>query len=1532
MKVHRRPWSSRAVSAAVALALATSGIAFWPGHTPAAVAAGVSAAPTASATWTTAGDFITNASTTGVRTTRSNLSTDTVPGAATVGGDIAQIAVGENHAVARRTDGSVMAIGDASEGQASVGAWADMVDVAVGDEHTVGLRGDGTAVAVGVTTDGRLNVSGWTGIIDVAAGYAHTIGLRADGTVVATGRNTYGQCNVSGLTNIVAIDAGRYHTVALRADGTVVALGSNSSGQCDTGSWTGVTAVAAGDSHTVAVLSDGTCIGAGSTTSGTRDITDWSDVVAIDAGMRTTVGIRADGSVLATGYYITGRIDPALGNANTWTEVAAVSASTDFVVGLRTDGTCTVVGRLPTYESSLRIWGPWLWDRLEPTAVGADHVVAILDGTRQARVKDWGSWEPAAPMPIPVFAVAAGERWTAYQYLREWIDVPEWGSASLSDFDGTDYTNTAVTLSASGGALYGVTVDGGVATQYGISGVGDWSDMVEISAFAGFLDSTIVIGRHLDGTCVATGPVATAVAGWRDIVDVAAGSGHAVGLRADGTVVATGDNRRGQCGVSGWTDIVQVAAGYDHTVGLRSDGTVVAVGDSGGFKTDVHHIDEWARGQLFGPEPVVWIDAGMNTTIGVLGNGEAMILGDNIGEVWPGVATKRPATASIGGSGDEVGLRFDPGFEVGAEWAALAASIPALAPGQSVKFAVRTSEDGVTYSEPLGYDGRPINWVNGTGNYLGRAYGDTAPRTSLEAVPDAKYLDIVVRLETRDAMTSPILRDVSVTCREKDVTDPGVTSDAVATYGDSATITVTAADDFGLASISYRLDGEATVTVAASGTTATKAVTVGTLGEHSLEFWATDLSGNVSEHGNVAFTVVDASAPAVTSDVVASYDETATILVSAADNFELVSISYRFDDEATVTVPAAGLSAETSATTSTLGEHTFSYWATDAAGNTGEPVVASFVVLDAVAPTVSCEAAGRYDDVALLDITAADNRGLASISYRLDGEATVTVPVSGLSARIPVAVTGLGDHSLEYWATDGGGNESARGAATFTVLDATAPVVISDALDTYRDSAVIFISASDDRTLASVSYRVNGEATITVEALAATATVPVSVAALGEYSLEFWATDGSGNESVHQTAVFSVLDGTPPAVTIDAVEEYEDLAVLMISASDETALGSISYCLDGAPVVTRPKSGTLGLLVVWTSTVGEHALEYWATDAAGNESGRRTVTFTVVRPTPPTTPVTEGVSRLAGVDRYGTAVATSVEMFPDGADVVVLASGENWPDALGGSSLAGVVGGPLLLTRPAALPDDVRDEIVRLGASKVYILGGAGAVSGTVEVALRGLLGTANVRRIAGVDRYETARLIASEVVWLQGGAYDGTALVASGGSFADALAASPIAAAKGWPVLLADPRNGTADVPAAVTDVVILGGTGAVPESTRASLAESLGHAHVSRVGGVDRYATAALIAGFGTEHGAQWECLGIATGLEFADGLSAGAALGARGGLLLLTPPDVLHEDASAAIGAHAASIRSVYIIGGEGAVSGGVERAVGEALAPR
>lgn len=96
------------------------------------------------------------------------------------------------------------------------------------------------------------------------------------------------------------------------------------------------------------------------------------------------------------------------------------------------------------------------------------------------------------------------------------------------------------------------------------------------------------------------------------------GGGHIVALRCDGTVVATGDNAKGQCNVSDWRDIIAVAAGYNHTVGLKSDGTVVAVGDNGDGQCNVS-----------GWNDIVALAAGRAITVGLKSNGRLVIANDN---------------------------------------------------------------------------------------------------------------------------------------------------------------------------------------------------------------------------------------------------------------------------------------------------------------------------------------------------------------------------------------------------------------------------------------------------------------------------------------------------------------------------------------------------------------------------------------------------------------------------------------------------------------------------------------------------------------------------------------------------------------------------------------------------------------------------------------------------------------------------------------------------------------------------------------
>lgn len=194
----------------------------------------------------------------------------------------------------------------------------------------------------------------------------------------------------------------------------------------------------------------------------------------------------------------------------------------------------------------------------------------------------------------------------------------------------------------------------------------------------------------------------------------------------------------------------------------------------------------------------------------------------------------------------------------------------------------------------------------------------------------------------------------------------------------------------------------------------------------------------------------------------------------------------------------------------------------------------------------------------------------------------------------------------------------------------------------------------------------------------------------------------------------------------------------------------------------------------------------------------------------------------------------------------------------------------------------------------------------------------ARVIRIGGADRYETSQLISE-----QNFASASTVIVATGATFADALAASGLSGCLNAPIVLTRPGALPAAASAEIarlgaSKAIIVGGTLAVSPAVAGQLS-GLG-LEVERIGGPTRYETAALIAERVMQfHQYGWRVF-IARGDDFADALSLGPLVYQAKAPLLLVRPTVVPDSTRALLSASAFS--SGCIAGGTAAVSPGVE----------
>jgi 5'-nucleotidase / UDP-sugar diphosphatase len=314
------------------------------------------------------------------------------------------------------------------------------------------------------------------------------------------------------------------------------------------------------------------------------------------------------------------------------------------------------------------------------------------------------------------------------------------------------------------------------------------------------------------------------------------------------------------------------------------------------------------------------------------------------------------------------------------------------------------------------------------------------------------------------------------------------------------------------------------------------------------------------------------------------------------------------------------------------------------------------------------------------------------------------------------------------------------------------------------------------------------------------------------------------------------------------------------------------------------------------------------------------------------------LTRLSGPGRIETAVEVSRSAFPaGGTPEVVLARADVYADALAGAPLATALDSPILLTPSDRVPQIVLDELTRLGADGVVVLGGAAAVS---DAALTQLdeAGFAT-RRVSGATRFETAADIAAELV---DGATGGTVYVVEGidadqvnRGWPDAVAVAPLAAFTGSPVLLVD----TDEAPAATLEalaalapraIIVVGGAAAVSDATADALVddpEADDAPSLARIAGPTRYDTAAAVYDASLAAGMSPEVRWLATGRNFPDTLAAGPAVARLGDTLLLVDgADLAGSPATAdRLSLMPEVLQRAFVVGGPAAIS---EQAVAQA----
>lgn len=263
------------------------------------------------------------------------------------------------------------------------------------------------------------------------------------------------------------------------------------------------------------------------------------------------------------------------------------------------------------------------------------------------------------------------------------------------------------------------------------------------------------------------------------------------------------------------------------------------------------------------------------------------------------------------------------------------------------------------------------------------------------------------------------------------------------------------------------------------------------------------------------------------------------------------------------------------------------------------------------------------------------------------------------------------------------------------------------------------------------------------------------------------------------------------------------------------------------------------------------------------------------------------VTRVGGADLYETASKVAKANWKDGAENVVLVSGEGYADSLSASVLATKLNAPIILTSSKNLDKNAKDALTSLKPKNVYVVGGNYVISKEVRNEVKGL-GLNIQKELYGNTQFDTNLAIANYLV--DDLKVDPSEVLVVNGKdgYADALSVAPVAASKGQVLLIvsknpADAEGAAKFVKAHNSKVTVVGTKNIVPTA----VLEKLGAKEENRVnGGLTQFDTNLnVMKHFGLKYDKVYVADASDTKKGYADALVASAIAGRTGSALILT-----------------------------------------------